>query len=93
MGAVAEGRVRRDVGQLLMFVDTCAIIAVLSDEPEADRVSEAAPRRLTAPVPCSKRRSAWRGRTNSASPLRRSNRSFWSSWMNGASAFWIRRRL
>jgi len=36
-----------------MFVDACAIVAVLSDEPEADRVSEAlvsAPERLTSPV-------------------------------------------
>lgn len=36
-----------------MFVDACAIIAVLSDEPEADRVSEAlvsAERRMTSPV-------------------------------------------
>jgi ribonuclease VapC len=36
-----------------MFVDACAIIAVLSDEPEADRVSDAlvsAPQRLTSPV-------------------------------------------
>ena len=36
-----------------MFVDACAIIAVLSDEPEADRVFEAlvsAPQRLTSPV-------------------------------------------
>ena len=36
-----------------MFVDACAIIAVLSDEPEADRVSDAlvsAERRMTSPV-------------------------------------------
>jgi ribonuclease VapC len=36
-----------------MFVDACAIIAVLSDEPEADRVSDAlvsAARRMTSPV-------------------------------------------
>jgi ribonuclease VapC len=36
-----------------MFVDACAMIAVLSDEPEADRVSEAlvsAERRMTSPV-------------------------------------------
>jgi ribonuclease VapC len=36
-----------------MFVDACAIIAVLSDEPEADRVSEAlvsAERRMTSPL-------------------------------------------
>lgn len=36
-----------------MFVDACAIIAVLSDEPEADRVSQAlvlASERLTSPV-------------------------------------------
>ena len=36
-----------------MFVDACAIIAVLADEPEADRISEAlvsAPERLTSPV-------------------------------------------
>ncbi len=36
-----------------MFVDACAIIAVLSDEPEAERVSQAlvsAERRMTSPV-------------------------------------------
>lgn len=36
-----------------MFVDACAIIAILSDEPEADRVSEAlvlAEHRITSPV-------------------------------------------
>jgi ribonuclease VapC len=36
-----------------MFVDACAIIAVLSDEREAERVSEAlaaASQRLTSPV-------------------------------------------
>jgi ribonuclease VapC len=36
-----------------MFVDACAIVALLSDEPEADRVSEAllsAERRITSPV-------------------------------------------
>ena len=36
-----------------MFVDACAIIAVLSDEPEADRVSDAlvwAEHRMTSPV-------------------------------------------
>lgn len=36
-----------------MFVDACAIIALLSDEPEAKRVSEAiaaAERRMTSPV-------------------------------------------
>jgi len=36
-----------------MFVDACAIIALLSDEPEADRVSDAlvsAGRRMTSPV-------------------------------------------
>jgi ribonuclease VapC len=36
-----------------MFVDACAIIALLSDEPEADRVSEAlisAGHRITSPV-------------------------------------------
>ena len=36
-----------------MFVDACAIIALLSDEPEADRVSDAliaAGQRMTSPV-------------------------------------------
>lgn len=36
-----------------MFVDACAIIAVLSDEPEAERVSRAlagAKKRITSPV-------------------------------------------
>jgi ribonuclease VapC len=36
-----------------MFVDACAIIAVLSDEPEAERVSRAlvaAPHPMTSPV-------------------------------------------
>ena len=36
-----------------MFVDACAIIAVLSDEPEAERVSRAlagATKRITSPV-------------------------------------------
>lgn len=36
-----------------MFVDACAIIALLSDEPEAGRVAralESAPARLTSPV-------------------------------------------
>ncbi|PRD43541.1 VapC toxin family PIN domain ribonuclease [Phyllobacterium phragmitis] len=36
-----------------MFVDACAIIALLSDEPEAQRVSDAlagAQKRLTSPV-------------------------------------------
>ena len=36
-----------------MFVDACAIIAVLSDEPEAERVSEAlvsTEHRMTSPV-------------------------------------------
>lgn len=36
-----------------MFVDACAIIALLSDEPEADRVSDAlmtAQTRMTSPV-------------------------------------------
>jgi ribonuclease VapC len=36
-----------------MFVDACAIIALLSDEPEADRVSDAlvsAARRSTSPI-------------------------------------------
>ena len=36
-----------------MFVDACAIIALLSDEPEADRVSQAiagASKRITSPV-------------------------------------------
>ncbi len=36
-----------------MFVDACAIIAVLSDEPEAERVSHAlagAKKRITSPV-------------------------------------------
>jgi ribonuclease VapC len=36
-----------------MFIDACAIIALLSDEPEAERVSEAlasADRRITSPV-------------------------------------------
>lgn len=36
-----------------MFVDACAIIAVLSDEPEAERVSRAllsASQRMTSPV-------------------------------------------
>lgn len=36
-----------------MFVDACAIIAVLSDEPEAERVSDAlvwAEHRMTSPV-------------------------------------------
>ena len=36
-----------------MFVDACAIIALLSDEPEADRVSDAlisADHRMTSPV-------------------------------------------
>jgi ribonuclease VapC len=36
-----------------MFVDACAIIALLSDEPEADRVSDAlvaAEQRITSPV-------------------------------------------
>lgn len=36
-----------------MFIDACAIIAVLSEEPEADRVSEAlvsAEHRMTSPV-------------------------------------------
>ena len=36
-----------------MFVDACAIIALLSDEPEAERVSDAlvqAGRRMTSPV-------------------------------------------
>ncbi|NSY99619.1 type II toxin-antitoxin system VapC family toxin [Agrobacterium tumefaciens] len=36
-----------------MFVDACAIIAVLSDEPEAERVSRAlagASKRITSPV-------------------------------------------
>ena len=36
-----------------MFVDACAIIALLSDEPEAERVSDAlagAARRMTSPV-------------------------------------------
>jgi ribonuclease VapC len=36
-----------------MFVDACAIIALLSDEPEAERVSQAiagASKRITSPV-------------------------------------------
>jgi len=36
-----------------MFIDACAIIALLSDEPEADRVSDAlisADQRMTSPV-------------------------------------------
>lgn len=36
-----------------MFVDACAIIALLSDEPEAERISQAlatAERRMTSPV-------------------------------------------
>ena len=36
-----------------MFVDACAIIALLADEPEADRVSDAlglAEQRMTSPV-------------------------------------------
>lgn len=36
-----------------MFVDACAIIALLSDEPEAERVARAlvgAPNRMTSPV-------------------------------------------
>lgn len=36
-----------------MFVDACAIIAVLSDEPEAERVSQAlaaAEKRITSPI-------------------------------------------
>jgi len=36
-----------------MFIDACAIIAVLSDEPEAERVSQAlagAKKRITSPV-------------------------------------------
>ena len=36
-----------------MFVDACAIVAVLSDEPEAERVSEAlagATKRITSPI-------------------------------------------
>jgi len=36
-----------------MFVDACAIVALLSDEPEADRVSDAlvlAEQRMTSPV-------------------------------------------
>lgn len=37
-----------------MFVDACAIIALLSDEPEAERVSQAiagASKRITEVVP------------------------------------------
>ncbi len=36
-----------------MFVDACAIVALLADEPEAERISDAltsATRRLTSPV-------------------------------------------
>jgi ribonuclease VapC len=36
-----------------MFIDACALIAVLSDEPEAERVSEAivkSTKRLTSPI-------------------------------------------
>lgn len=50
--ASARG-IRQDVGIGMMFIDACAIIAVLSDESEAGRVSDAiasaktpSPRRL-----------------------------------------------